>query len=246
MNIGIIGAGHIGGGLATKLVRLGHSVLLANSRGANTLTEVAAKTGARAVEVAAAVNAVDLVIVTIPQKAIPALAGVFRDVPGNVVVVETGNYYPTLRDGRIPALERGDITESEWVAEQLGRPVLKVFNNIMAVSLAEGGKPKGAPDRIALPLAGDQGKPMLFELVDALGFDPVDGGAIADSWRQEPGTPAYCTDLGVADLAKALAAANRDTKAAARDAAIQHLLAHPGLTHAEMVQMARDIVRVRS
>ncbi len=158
MKIGIIGAGAIGGLLAAKWVERGHSVSLANSRGPASLAELAAKTGARAVTVEDAVRDVDLVVVSIPQKSVPLLPkDLFRGVPDQVIVVDTGNYYPSFRDGEIAALE-GGLTESGWVAQQLGRPVLKVFNSIMAHSLAEGGLPAGTPGRIALPIAGDDAR----------------------------------------------------------------------------------------
>ena len=128
---------------------------MANSRGPDTLSHLAAKTGATAVSVPEAVHGVDLVIVTIPEKNIPNLpAGLFADTPDQVVVVDTGNYYPRQRDGRIEAIEAG-MPESTWVAQQLGRPVIKAFNNIYASRLLESGRPKGAAGRIALPVSGD-------------------------------------------------------------------------------------------
>ena len=113
-------------------------------------------------------------------------------------IVDTGNYYPA-RDGRIDPIESG-VAESRWVSEQLGRPVVKAFNNIRAQHLLELGKPAGSPGRIALPVAGDDPKPKrtVMELVDALGFDPIDAGTIDESWRQQPGTPVYAADLDAA------------------------------------------------
>src|SRR5262249_37323374 len=132
MKIGIIGAGQIGGTLTRRLTALGHDVWVANSRGPETLSDLAAETGATAVSVPEAVRGVDLVVVTIPEKNIPSLpAGLFANTPDHVVVVDTGNYYPRHRDGRIEAIE-GGLPESKWVAQQLGRPVIKAFNNIYA------------------------------------------------------------------------------------------------------------------
>ncbi len=222
MKIGIIGAGHIGGGLARKLVRLGHSVSLANSRGPASLAALAAETGAKAASVEEAVQGVDLVVVTIPQKSVPLLPkGLFRDLPGGVPVVDTGNYYPSFRDGTIAAIEEG-LTESGWVAQQLGRPVVKAFNNIMAPSLVEGGLLPGTKGRIALPVAGDEpaAKKLVIELINELGFDGLDAGSLAESWRQEPGTPAYCTDLDAHDLRAALAQADRSRSHALREKGI--------------------------
>lgn len=132
-------------------------------------------------------------------------------VPGSVVVVDTGNYHPELRDGRIHAIDR-DMLDNEWVAQQLGRPVIKAFNNILAASLLEKGVLRGMTGRIALPAA----KATVLRLVDDLGFDPVDGGELDDSWRQQPGTPAYLRDLGAAALRRALAEADRSRIAAYR------------------------------
>jgi predicted dinucleotide-binding enzyme len=210
MRIGIIGAGHIGGTLARRLTELGHEVAIANSRGPETLRDLAAETGARAVTAAEAARAGEVVVVTIPQGAVPDLPkDLFAGVPDDVVVVDTGNYYPS-RDGRIDALEGGQV-ESAWVAGQLGRPVVKAFNNIYSRSLLENGRPAGTPGRIALPVAGDVpgAREKVMRLVDELGFDPVDAGSLEDSWRQQPGTPAYVADLDAPRLREALAAAER-------------------------------------
>jgi predicted dinucleotide-binding enzyme len=198
MNIGIIGAGHIGSALAVRLVSLGHSVKIANSRGPETLTDVADKTGATPVTAREAAQYGDIIVVTIPLKNIPDLpkdlfAGVAADVP----VIDTSNYYPMLRDGHMPELEHGDLTESEWVQQHLGRPVVKVFNNIYADHLQNKGLPAGTPGRIALPVAGDEpaAKHKVMALVEELGFDAVDDGTLHESWRQQPGTPSYGADL---------------------------------------------------
>src|SRR5258708_24506357 len=154
MKIGIIGAGQIGGTLTRRLTALGHKVFVANSRGPETLPDLAAEPAAPAVSVPEAVCGVDLIVVTIPQKNIPNLpAGLFADTPNRVVVVDTGNYYPRQRDGRIKAIEAG-LPESRWVEQQIGRPVIKAFNNIYARHLFEFGPPPSAPGRIALPHAG--------------------------------------------------------------------------------------------
>ena len=198
MNIGIIGAGQIGSALAGRLTSLGHSVLIANSRGPETLKDVAQKTGATPATAQEAARHGEIIVVTIPLKNIPDLpkdlfAGVAADVP----VIDTSNYYPMLRDGRMPELETGDLTESEWVQQHLGRPVVKVFNNIYADHLENKGQPAGTPGRISLPVAGDDAaaKQKVMALVDELGFDAVDDGSLHESWRQQPGTPSYGADL---------------------------------------------------
>jgi predicted dinucleotide-binding enzyme len=215
MRIGIIGAGQIGGTLARRLTALGHEVSIANSRGPASLAGLASETGAKPVTVEQAARAGELVIVTIPMKNIPRLpAGLFDGVSEGVVVVDTGNYYPQQRDGRIDAIEDG-TTESRWVSEQLGRPVVKAFNNIYARHLLERGKPKGAPGRIALPVAGDdrRAKEIVIRLLDQLGFDGVDAGSLDESWRQQPGTAVYGTDLDAESVRKALAEATPERSA---------------------------------
>lgn len=212
MKIGIIGAGNIGGNLTRRLTALGHEVSVANSRGPETLAPLAQETGAKAVPVTEAVRDKDLVVVTIPEKNIPHLpAGLFDGLAADVVVIDTGNYYPQQRDGRIDEIEKG-TTESRWVEQQLGRPVTKAFNNIYARHLLERGQPAGTPGRIALPVAGDdaKAKAVVLQLVDELGFDGVDAGGLDESWRQQPGTPVYGTDLDADGVRRALSEANRE------------------------------------
>lgn len=220
MKIGIIGAGMIGGTLAKRLVSLGHDVVIANSRGPDTLRELAAESGATAVTVTEAAQGGEVVVVTIPQRAITELPkDLFASVPADVVVIDTGNYYPS-RDGSIPAIEEGQ-PESAWVAAQLGRPVVKAFNNIYFQSLLEKGTPKGTAARVALPIACDspESRAKVMSLVDELGFDPVDAGTLEDSWRQQPGTPCYAKDLDAPQLKEALAAVSRSDIHAYRKAA---------------------------
>jgi predicted dinucleotide-binding enzyme len=209
MRIGIIGAGFIGGTLTRRLTALGHEVRVANSRAPETLAELAAETGATPVWAADAAADADLVIVSIPQKNVPDLApGVVSGARPGAPVIETNNYYPRQRDGRIAAIEDG-TPESVWVSEQLGAPVFKVFNGIYWKHLLERGKPAGATDRIALPIAGDTaGKQAVHDLVDQLGFEPVDAGPLAESWRQQPGTPVYGKDYDAEKTRKALAEAS--------------------------------------
>lgn len=210
MNIGIIGAGNIGGALTHLFTKSGHKVKVANSRGPDTLRDLANETGATPTTVEDAVTNVDLIVVTIPENHIPDLPqGLFKDVPRSVVVVDTGNYYPRQRDGRIDAIENG-TPESKWVEEQIGHPVIKAFNNIYAAHLQNNGKPHGDSGRIALPVAGDdeRAKKTVMELIDQIGFDPVDAGGLSDSWRQQPGSPVYANDYDADGVRKALAEAS--------------------------------------
>lgn len=215
MKIGIIGAGAIGGTLTRRLTALGHDVAVANSRDPETLAALASETGATAVWAKDAARDADLVIVSIPQKAVPDLApGILAGRRAGAPVIETNNYYPQQRDGRIDAIEQG-TPESRWVADQLDAPVVKVFNTIWWKHLLESGVPAGTEGRIALPVAGDDpaAKTMVLDLVEELGFDAVDAGTIAESWRQHPGTPVYGKDFGRADTIAALAAASPERTA---------------------------------
>ena len=196
MKIGIIGAGQIGGTLTRRLTALGHDVAVANSRGPKSLAGLAAETGAKPVSVEEAAKFGDVVVVTIPQKNISDLPhDLFAETPDGVVIVETGNYYPRQRDGRIDGIEAG-VTESRWVAQQLNRPVIKAFG------------------RIALPVAGDdtRAKAILLGLIDELGFDGVDAGSLDESWRQQPATPVYCKDFDAAGVRRALSEASKQRK----------------------------------
>ncbi|KAB0679373.1 NADP oxidoreductase [Aureimonas leprariae] len=213
MRIGIIGAGNIGGALAKRFAALGHEVSVANSRGPETLQDLARESGAKAVTAAEAAKAGDVVVVTIPLRKVEGLAKLFDGVPDGVVVVDTNNYYPRQRDGRIADIEDG-ITESRWVETQLKRPVVKAFNNIYAQHLLENGQPAGTAGRIALPVAGDDpaAKRTVMDLVEAIGFDPVDAGTIDESWRQQPATPVYTQDFDRAGVEKALKDASPERK----------------------------------
>ncbi len=218
MRIAIIGAGQIGGTLTRRLAALGHEVRVANSRAPQTLADLAAETGATAVWAAEAAAAADLVIVSIPQKNVPDLApGIVTRAKPGAPVIETNNYYPQQRDGLIAEIEAG-TAESVWVSQQLGVPVFKVFNGIFWKHLRDNGAPAGSPGRIALPIAGADGpaKQVVFDLVDQLGFDPVDGGSLEQSWRQQPGTPVYGKDYDAEHTRAALAEASEERPAAFR------------------------------
>jgi predicted dinucleotide-binding enzyme len=152
-----------------------------------------------------------VVIVTIPEAKIRDLPkDLFEDVSSDVVVIDTGNYYPRERDGRIDDIEAG-MPESRWVANQLGHPVVKAFNTMNYKRLLELGRPPG-PGRLALPVAGDdaKAKQVVLQLVDELGFDGVDAGGLDDSWRQQPGTPVYDKEPDSTAVRRALAEAQEE------------------------------------
>ncbi len=204
MKIGIIGAGEMGRCLASRLVTCGHTVSIANSRGPASLKQVVENIGAEPVSIEGATKYKDVIIVSIPQKSIADLPKkLFEDIPGDTVVIDTGNYYPGLRDGAIPALEQIGI-DSLWVQMHLGVAVVKVFNSILATSIKDFGRPQGDRNRIAIAISGDsiKSKKTVFTLVEELGFDPYDVGDIAQSWKQQPGSPIYCRDIHLEELKK--------------------------------------------
>jgi 8-hydroxy-5-deazaflavin:NADPH oxidoreductase len=220
MKIGILGAGHIGVTLARKLSSAGHDVKVANSRGPETIVPEALAFGARAVPAAEALEGVDVAILSIPLIRIPAIAPLVAKLSADTVVLDTSNYYP-VRDDRIDAIEAGQV-ESMWVAEQLGRPVVKAWNSIGSDSFANKGAAPGTPGRIALPVAAarDADRKVGMALVEDTGFDAFDAGTLAESWRQQPGAPCYGTDLTVEEMPAALAAADRSRLPKRRDLAV--------------------------
>jgi len=215
LKLGIIGAGQVGATLVRRLRALGHDVFVANARGPESLTELARETGAHAVSVRDAARAGEIVVVAIPQAAVAKLPPkLFDGVSADTVVIDAGNYYPRHRDGRIEAIETG-LTESRWVAHTLGHAVVKAFNNVWANDLLNCGRPRGAADRFALPIAGDdpQAKAKVAALVNELGFDAVDAGGLEESWRQQPGSPVYTANRDVAGTTQLLAEAPKTRSA---------------------------------
>ncbi len=209
MKIGIIGAGNIGGTLARRLTPLGHDVTVANAHGPQSLKALTDETGAKASTVEGAARDGDVVVIAVPLAAVPSLpSDAFR----NKVVVDADNYYYD-RDGNIPEIADNSLTSSEWTAAQLpGARVVKAFNTNIAAHLLDGGRPPGDQSRIALPVAGDDpaAKRTVMGLVDELGFDPIDAGGLAESWRQQPNTPvASGRDLDAPGVRNALASAQR-------------------------------------
>ncbi|MDA9433812.1 NADPH-dependent F420 reductase [Bradyrhizobium sp. CCBAU 51627] len=242
MKIGIIGAGNIGSTLARKLAASGHDVKIANSKDPATIRDIAREVGATAVSADVAVRGAEMIILSIPFGRYPDMASLLHAVPPEVPVVDTANYYP-LRDGAIAAVD-GGTPESVWASEKIGRRVVKAWNAALAETLAKKGQPRGAPGRIAIPVAGDnsQAKTMTAALVDATGFDALDAGDLDDSWRQQPGTPAYCTDLTVDELKFALRRANRPQAPANRDALLREFMAGGGkLAHDHVIGRNRAV-----
>ena len=195
--IGFIGSGHIGGTVARLSVATGHQVVMSNSRGPDTLKDLVAELGpqARADAAAGAAEAGELVVVSVPVLAFGRLpAGPWA----GRVVMDTCNYYPQ-RDGQIAELDSGELTSSELLARYLpGAAVVKVFNNIFYKHLESLACPAGGPGRSFLPIAGDDAaaKAAVTAFLGSIGYGAVDGGPLADSWRQEPGTPVYGAPYG--------------------------------------------------
>jgi 8-hydroxy-5-deazaflavin:NADPH oxidoreductase len=215
MKIGIIGAGFVGRAIGKLAVGAGHEVMLSNSRGPQTLFSLRYAVGCEVGTVEEAAAFGDVVVVAIPLSAIgtlpvAALAG--------KVVIDTDNYY-WERDGRIAELDRQETTTSELLARHLPTSrIVKAFNAIPMNDLESDGRTKGAHDRRALPIAGDdaEGKAIAAAWLEAFGFDVVDAGPLAEGWRFERDRPAYCVPLGRADLENTLASTTRgDWKTAA-------------------------------
>jgi predicted dinucleotide-binding enzyme len=203
--IAVIGSGHVGGSLTRRLRALGRDVAVANSRGPDSLGDLAAETGARPATAADAARDADVVVLAVPLGAVPDLPA---DALAGRVVVDANNYYPS-RDGQIEEIDAG-VPSSRWVDRQLpGATVVKAFNTMPAGNLLTHGRAPGEPGRVALPVAADSpdARRTVMDLVDALGFEPVDAGSLDDSWRQQPDMPVYGAELDGAGLRAGLAAA---------------------------------------
>jgi predicted dinucleotide-binding enzyme len=214
--VGILGAGHIGSALARRSLELGYDVVIANSRGPETLTDLVeglqqrastrGKVRAGTAEEAAAAG--DLVVVTVPLKAIDAIP--VQPLAGKVVI-DTGNYYPQ-RDGQIAELEDESTTTSELLQRHLPTSrVVKAFNHIFAADIPAHAAPAGTPHRRALAIAGDDdaAKRTAASFIDELGFDVVDLGPLAEGWRVQRDTPGYGPALDADGLRAAAADARR-------------------------------------
>jgi 8-hydroxy-5-deazaflavin:NADPH oxidoreductase len=220
MKIGIIGTGHIGKTLALKLSEAGHAVEVANSRGPESIGVDVLRSGAKAVTAEEAVLDKEVIILSIPLHRLPEIAPLLTGLSNETVVIDTSNYYP-VRDSKIESIEAGQV-ESLWVQEQLGRPVAKAWNAIGSDSFARKGVPAGSPNRIAIPVAADRevDREVTMALVEDTGLDAYDAGSLNDSWRQQPGAPAYCTDLTLQEMPAAIAAAERVRLPKRRDLAV--------------------------
>jgi predicted dinucleotide-binding enzyme len=208
--IGLIGAGNIGSQVARGAIANGYDVVISNSRGPETLAELVAELGPKATAATAqgAAEAADIAVVTIPLKNIGSVP--VEPLAGKVVL-DTNNYYPQ-RDGQIARLDDGSATSSGLLQELLpASHVVKAFNHIYSADITEQAQAAGSADRRALVIASDDAdaKATAAAFIDELGFDTVDAGTLADSWRIEPGTPGYGPRMTAAELRDALDSAVR-------------------------------------
>ncbi|PQP88576.1 NADPH-dependent F420 reductase [Paenibacillus sp. AR247] len=240
MRFGIIGAGPIALNISKKLVENGHDVKIADARSIERLE--GKELAGTPVNVNEVITNIDVLVISIPLHALPSIRNIVDQAGEDVVILDTSNYYP-YRDNKIHEIEKG-MVESVWVSNQLGRPITKAFNNLLAYTLEHKGTPEGTRGRIAIAIAGDNQlhKQITMNIVNELGFDPVDSGSLSDSWRQQPGTPAYCTELTKEELTEALNKANKEKAPFLRDEVMERLsAANGGYSHQDIVNLNRDI-----
>lgn len=240
MNFGIIGAGPIASNIAKKLVGNGHDVKIADARGIERLE--GKELAGTPVSVEDVITNIDILVISIPFHALPSIRNIIDKVGEEVVVVDTSNYYPQL-SGKIEEVENG-MVESIWVSIHLGKPIIKAFNNFLAYTLEHHGTPEGTNGRIAIAVAGDDlsHKKIIMGVANDLGFDAVDSGSLDDSWRQQPGTPAYCTELTKEELTIALTRANKEKAPILRDKVMEKLYSTGGsFSIQDVVKANREI-----
>ncbi|MEH6855258.1 3-hydroxyisobutyrate dehydrogenase [Priestia megaterium] len=241
MRFGIIGAGSIGSIISKKFVKNGHDIKIADARGMEHLE--GKDIAGTPVPVENAIKDIEVLIISLPTKAIPSIRNIINQVGEEVIIVDTSNYYP-FRDDKIEEIENG-MVESVWVSNQLGRPVIKAFNNLLAYTLENEGTCEDSSGRIAMAVAGNdpEQKQVVMDIVHELGFDTVDSGSLNDSWRQQPGTPAYCTELTKEELTKALKKANKEKAPLLRDKVIEKFAEEKEVkfSHKDVVNLNREI-----
>jgi 8-hydroxy-5-deazaflavin:NADPH oxidoreductase len=210
-DIAILGAGYVGETLARRLVPSGHTVRIANSRDPETLSRLTSVAGVHPVWASEVFDGADIAILAVNETLVAGLGSDFIDALARVpIVIDSGNYN-SRRDGDVPELLAGKPV-GQWLSEQLGRPLFRVFNNIQAHDIAAAGRPAGDPERVALPISGPNGAHLarVHALVEELGFEPVYNGELSESWRHQLGTTTYCTNLCASRLRIELATARLD------------------------------------
>lgn len=237
MKFGIIGAGSIGASISRKLVANGHDVKIADAR--NIAHLEGKEFAGTPVSVEEVITNIDVLLLSLPLHVMPSIRHLVDQVDEEVIIADTSNYYP-FRDDKIEEIENG-MVESVWVSNQLGRPVIKAFSNQLAYTLEHKGTRDGTSGRIAMAVAGDDPfqKKQIMAIVNELGFDPADSGSLSDSWRLQPGTPAYCTELTKAELIEDLKKADKEKAPLLRDKAMEKYSAE--FSHEDMVNLNREI-----
>lgn len=209
MKIGVVGAGNVGKSVAKLFIKHQFEVMIANSRDPSSLFSLGMRIPkAKLGTVRQVCEYSDIIFLAIPLINVTQLTA--DDFAGKLIV-DLNNYYPA-RDGDIAGLSTYEISTAEFVANRLCKStIVKAFNNILAEHIYQDARPKGSRDRRALPVASDDGeaKTTIMSLMDKLGFDPLDGGTLAESWRYERGKPAYCFSLNYSEMKDALAKAER-------------------------------------
>lgn len=236
MKFGIIGAGPIGASISKKLVKNGHGVKIADARDIKHLEGKDIE--GTPVNVEEVITDIDILFLSLPLHVMPDIRPIIDRVGDDVIIADTSNYYP-FRDNQIGEIDNG-MVESVWVSNQLGRPVIKAFSNQLAYTLENKGAPEGTQGRIAMAIAGDDPaqKQVMIDVVNELGFDAVDGGSLNNSWREQPGTPAYCTELTKEELIEALKKADKEKAPVQRDKVMEKFSA--GMTHDDIVRINRE------
>jgi 8-hydroxy-5-deazaflavin:NADPH oxidoreductase len=204
MNIGIVGSGNIGATAARLFAEAGHEVAVSNSRGPETLEGLVAAIGprARASTVEEAADFGEVVLVAIPFFAYETLP---TDLLAGKIVVDAMNYYP----GRDGEMDLDGLGSSELLARHLpDARVVKAFNTMYYETLGAGGRPDAPPaERLVLFVAGDdaEAKAVVSELIEEIGFTPVDVGTLEDGRKQQPSSPIYNVPMNEAQAREELA-----------------------------------------
>lgn len=217
----------MGATLIRQYATAGHEVKMTNASGPEKLRRLASETGASVAALREVVKDVDAIVVSVPLIAVASLPkGLFDKTSPSVPVIDTCNYYPIV-SGIIKEIEEG-MPESVWVSNQLQRSVVKAYNSILYRSLVNSGLPEDTPLRIALPIAGDddQATAIVASLVNDSGFDSLEYGPLEDSWRQQPGSPVYCTDLTLDQLKRVIVTAIKDILPERRELGLKYILNH--------------------
>lgn len=232
MNFGIIGAGPIALGIEERLLKANHNVKVADARSVEKLHDKNVQSQKVALQEVS--KDIDILILSIPIQAIDLVKDTVKQLENHVVVVDTSNYYPMMY-GNIEALDQGEV-ESVWVSNQLNRNIVKAFNNQLAYTLQSADH----SDNIAYAVASDDQshKQKVMDLIEELGFEAVDGGTLEESWRQQPGTPAYCTELNKEQMVQALKDADKEKSYVLKNEIM--LKFTPNMTHDDIVQLNRN------